>query len=66
MAAVILTLGGGLGLFLMPYDPKLLMVSQMNDIDIMEVLKRTSVPAIVGAVACFAVCAVMYAVIGIG
>lgn len=66
MAAVILTLGGGLGLFLMPYDPKLLMVSQMNNIDIMQVIKRTSVPAICGSVACFVVCTVMYAVIGIG
>lgn len=66
MAAVILTLGGGLGLFLMPYDPKLLMVSQMNGIDIMQVIKRTAVPAIIGSVACFVICAVMYAVIGIG
>lgn len=61
--AVIFTLGGGLGLFLMPYDPKLLMVSQMNNVDIMAVLKRTSVPCIAGSVATVLVCVVMYVIL---
>lgn len=61
--AVIFTLGGGLGLFLMPYDPKLLMVSQMNNVDIMTVLKRTSVPCIAGSVATVVFSVLLYVVL---
>lgn len=60
MACLILVMGGGLGLMIKPFDPKLVMMSEMYKIDVIQCIKYTIVPAFAGVATVVAMSVILY------